>query len=339
MNSVWTKLQGWPGYLLSTLALLTFAVAALWPLRWSPPVRIPNQTVRSDEGHLQFQGPGIAISKTEPGWLAKVRGQQQLSVRLRVRAYRTEQWGPARIFTISRDTASRNLTLAQMGGDLALRFRDAVGDRNGLPERTVRDVFADGQSHDIRCDVFAGALRIFVDDALCYTESISDDPFSNWDARCRVALGNEVTGNRPWLGEVSHAYIETAYDRVDYLSANALTVPSHYWIANPFRWTHDFEDPRRRRTEMLDAVLNFSFFVPVGMVLTIAAGRRSSWIVPIGIAGGMSVAVECTQFFFAFRQPTATDTVLNVAGAAIGSALARRWSKEAADHRSPRPIL
>jgi len=41
------------------------------------------------------------------------------------------------------------------------------------------------------------------------TGRIADD-LSNWDASHRLALGNELTGDRPWLGNL---YYVAVYDR------------------------------------------------------------------------------------------------------------------------------
>jgi glycopeptide antibiotics resistance protein len=80
------------------------------------------------------------------------------------------------------------------------------------------------------------------------------------------------------------------------------------WI--PF---HGFEDKPR------DIAANFLLFVPFGWSF---AASRPSWrrvAATIGWAAAVSLAVEIPQLFYRLRDPSATDVLMAMCGAAAGS--------------------
>lgn len=115
------------------------------------------------------------------------------------------------------------------------------------------------------------------------------------------------------------------------------------WALITLPWGASEPDPQWDRVEWVpfqfgllrDAVLNFLFFVPFGMLA--ARGRRARRA--IAAAALVSMATELIQLYGAGRYPSATDIVVNVAGAAAGAACLRRWrATSAAARSSPDPI-
>jgi glycopeptide antibiotics resistance protein len=80
------------------------------------------------------------------------------------------------------------------------------------------------------------------------------------------------------------------------------------WI--PFQ---GFEDKPR------DMLVNLLLFVPFGWSFTTSHPRRGGVWLTILAALLVSIAVEIPQLFFRLRDPSATDIVMAVFGAAIGS--------------------
>jgi VanZ family protein len=49
--------------------------------------------------------------------------------------------------------------------------------------------------------------RVYINGEQRTRSEILKGDFSNWDPDCRLAIGNEVTGNRPWEGKIYYAAI------------------------------------------------------------------------------------------------------------------------------------
>ena len=102
------------------------------------------------------------------------------------------------------------------------------------------------------------------------------------------------------------------------------------WALITLPWGDVQQEPQWQRVEWVpfqlgllrDAALNFLFFVPFGILATRpgrAAGRVAA------AAAVVSVATELLQLYAGGRFPSATDVVVNVAGAFSGSVAARWW--------------
>ena len=83
------------------------------------------------------------------------------------------------------------------------------------------------------------------------------------------------------------------------------------WI--PF---HGFEDRPR------DMLVNFLLFLPFGWSFAKSRRARGIWLAA-GAAAVVSTAVELPQLFFRLRDPSATDVVMAMCGAACGSLAAQ----------------
>ena len=134
-----------------------------------------------------------------------------LTVETWVTPFNTDQTGPARIVSYSKDTGQRNFTLGQNGRELVFRLRTENTDANGTRHQmTVRDVF--GSSGPIHIAVTYDFHReaVYVNGRLRADRPLPGGRFHNWDPSHRLVIGNEVTGNRPWLGEI---YLMALYKR------------------------------------------------------------------------------------------------------------------------------
>jgi len=109
---------------------------------------------------------------------------------------------------------------------------------------------------------------------------------------------------------------------------NGMTNHAHWGV---IRWSLI---PRLRSID--DAILNFLFYIPLGML-----GRRShsaGAIIALGFA--CSLTTELIQVFSHTRTPTLLDVVVNTAGTIVGVALQSRIHSRARpreDVASPQP--
>ncbi len=116
---------------------------------------------------------------------------------------------PGRIVTLSRDGSRRNFTLGQLHEDRwQVRLRTTNTDENGVRLNNGRAAYQDIELTPELCHVVytrrtTGTIRFYLngtDPAPNTRPQITGD-FSNWD-EFELALANELSLDRPWLGEL-----------------------------------------------------------------------------------------------------------------------------------------
>lgn len=143
-------------------------------------------------------------------------GTQAYSVEMWIANLNTTQEGPARIISYSANSGSRNFMLGQVQYQYVVRNRAFLDESNGNggPDLETYDVDQDAQATlqhvVITYDQLVGR-RIYVDGQ--WTEDV--DPIRpgrlwNWSSNHRLVMGNDVSNDRPWLGQIRFAAI---YDR------------------------------------------------------------------------------------------------------------------------------
>lgn len=111
---------------------------------------------------------------------------------------------PARIITCSDSPTTRNFTLGQgdgAGDDLwTLRLRSTGTDDNGTPATsTGPGTLTTETTHVVVTRDATGAVGVYLDGALVETALVGGT-LQNWSPEYFFALGDELTGGRPWLG-------------------------------------------------------------------------------------------------------------------------------------------
>ena len=127
------------------------------------------------------------------------------------------QEGPARIISYSAGTAERNFTLGQEKGAFDVRFRTSGTSTNGLPSLRADNEARTQLTHVVYTRDAQGVANLYVDGNLVLTKMVAGD-LSAWDDY-GFALGNEMTGDRPWLGEL---HLVAIFDRA--LSADEIAL-------------------------------------------------------------------------------------------------------------------
>jgi VanZ family protein len=306
--------------------LLAYATVSLWwgTAGWQARGAVVNAAQLSPDGGVRFPAPGIAFAKGGPAWSAAAKRSHRLELSLSVRSFLREQEGPARILTLSPGPYARNLTIGQQGADLILRLRTARMSSNGMidgkPVARVPGVFLSEDWVDIDLLIEPGRLRLTVGGELGIDDALPPRPFATWDPSYRLALGNEIGGTRPWLGEIRRAAMRAEGHLVDYAKTDRLYVPTHFQIAGPAPKLMPLVDLNRR-----DAVNNVLLYVPLGVVLGYllngASGERPRRILLGGwlFIAAVSVSMELLQFLFVpGRWPSVDDVIFNALGGGIG---------------------
>ncbi|KAF0190927.1 MAG: hypothetical protein FD165_2298 [Gammaproteobacteria bacterium] len=281
-----------------------------------------NPVERRADGALIFSAPGIALTGDVAGWLDAAIALERLEIAVDVLPGSLSQQGPARIISLSGDTNFRNFTIGQSDADLVVRWRRTAAMWNGTPEFVLKNVFADRQRHRIHVVATGSALTVFADGRQLLDEPLPENSFRTWTREYWLAIGNEVTFDRPWLGEIVEARIGVDGNWVDYLERGRLDIPTDYAprsykdrIVELIPFVHE----RYTTNTAIDWLVNLLGFVPFGAMLV--------WLFParIGIRGAsacaflLSLTIESTQYFLPWRYPGVDDLALNSAGGYLGA--------------------
>jgi len=138
---------------------------------------------------------GVSALKIETA----VEASNEVSVEAWVVAANATQAGPARIVTMSPDTASRNITLGQEGGLFLTRMRSSLA-TTGFPvvDSPVGEVVPNQLTHLLMTRSSDGERRMYVDGVLRSRNTI-EGTLGNWSGY-PLGIANEATGSRLWLG-------------------------------------------------------------------------------------------------------------------------------------------
>lgn len=304
--------------LLAGLILLSYPIAALYPFHWESPFA-RNLAETMPGGVIRFSAPGIAKTTGPPEWVTDAIRLNQLEISLSVRSYSPNQLGPGRIMSLSSDPWHRNLTIGQTRDDLIFRVRTPATDINGLPSTTISNVFRASDWIDLQITIQPRWLLITVDSVVKFKHPLPEAPFQTWDSSYELALGNELTGDRPWLGEIRRAIVRVGHTNTDYLIPCKLEIPKMIrYFHNTPRLT-PFGD-----VELNDAFVNLIGFVPLGILLGVWQLKRTqrlNWS-PMLIIATLSVTLESLQIGIPQRYLSVDDIILNCLGGATGLLLA-----------------
>lgn len=305
------------------VALGVYAIASLEPFDWEVPIRVPNRAEQTPDG-WRFAAPGIAVAEPPHDWLEAAGAAETLGLSLAVRPLAAAQSGPARILTISRDTHMRNLTLAQEEDDLVLRLRTEDTDLNGVladePVARLEDVFRGGGWLSIDLQIRPRQLAIALDGQPALSIPLPAAVVRTWHPSFSLALGNEMTCDRPWLGEIRSAVVTAPPGRErDYASASVMHAPAACWSMSyppalvPFRLFLP-----------ADAIWNTLMYAPLGLLLglMVRSSSHAALFEGLLVILGVSASFEIAQLFVASRFSSVDDTIYNTIGGGVGLVLA-----------------
>lgn len=311
--------------LASAAALIAYPAVLLWPFDWARAGYVENAAEPLPEGGVRFAEPGIARTHAPPEWVGAAMRTEELEIQLELRALDPEQTGPARIMTLSLDPSRRDFTIGQQQDDLILRLRTPASDLNGTvndaPVASIPDVFQSTRWVTIGLRVEPGELELSLDGQVAARQPLPADPLENWDQSYRFALGNELTYDRPWLGEIRRAVVRTGGTEVDYARSPELETPDNFWLLWSTPKLIPFQQINAR-----DLIANVILFVPLGVLIGAWTGReagRRAWRA-IVLLVAISVSFETLQLFVPARFPSIDDVVANTLGGALG-VLLLRW--------------
>lgn len=197
----------------ATLLLLWCLLATALALRpftfdWSCLVCRNGATTSEVAGQLAFPTEGMARTAVPTSFFERLRAAEAFEIEARFTPYNTWQTGPARILSYSAGPRRWNLMLGQRGRDLVLRIKtNTAAARRGMAQLIVPDVLVENRMVHVRAVHDAGGTAIAVDGIEKLRVDGPKMDLATWDPDFSLLIGNEATGNRPWLGSVTQIVI------------------------------------------------------------------------------------------------------------------------------------
>lgn len=163
---------------------------------------VPSSVRQTEEG-LDIRKSAQMMSESAAKSLtASVRASGELTAEIWFEPSSLSQSGPARILTISKDSSNRNFTIGQDGDRIDIRLRTTRTSQNGIPSLpTPRKSLKKQLTHLVYTHRQDGDTRIYLDGREVAARKI-DGNLKNWDTSFKLAIANELTGDRPWLGTI-----------------------------------------------------------------------------------------------------------------------------------------
>ena len=171
--------------------------------------------------HLTIDSPTLIYSDEDAERLTEsCQGTNELTVEAWVKPGNLTQHGPSRIVTLSTDTGRRNFTLGQDYAAYHMRLRTTKTGNNGrniFHRYNINNSLTTELTQVTYTHSDSGWDRIFINGKPIRT-SYTGGNFSNWVDNYQLAFANELTRNRPWLGELHMVAVYCkALDRTDVL--------------------------------------------------------------------------------------------------------------------------
>ncbi len=116
----------------------------------------------------------------------------------------------ARIVSYSGGVTTRNFELGQTVYNYDFFNHTAASNANGAPALSTPDaakVLQASLQHVVVTYDPVGGRRIYVNGAFTGTADASGSPLAGWDDTFAFVLGNEVSGDKPWLGQIKFVAI------------------------------------------------------------------------------------------------------------------------------------
>lgn len=312
------------------------AFLALWPFELDLSCVVCLNGAEVHGGNLVLASHGLAAARPSEAFWRALADMDGLTLEVLLTPASADQTGPARIISNSCGPYGRNFTLAQDRDALVVRFRTGSHDRNGIAHQlVVPRTFVANQSAHILVSHVSGETLIDVNGVRrLETDALRVD-FSTWDLDFPLLLGNEATGDRPWLGVIEGVIIRSGNDgrvianffaqeeaaAAHVLTSAALVYPESYFtvdLAQPFL---------DGQFGVVDFAQHVGMLLPIGFMValvsvSIGSGSRRSVFISISAVFVFALSTELAQYFVVARTVSIYDFLSGVIGGAVGIAFA-----------------
>ncbi len=169
-----------------------------------PPLHLriaDEKAVRRVPGELEVTAATLIQTERPADRLVQaIKKSGAVTIEAWVRPQKLDQSGPARIVTLSQNPNERDFSLGQDGGRCEVRLRTTETNTNGIPATTSSDPALKPEwLHLVYTRSREGRARLYVNGRLNAERNVGGR-LDNWATGYRLALANEITQDRPWLG-------------------------------------------------------------------------------------------------------------------------------------------
>ena len=173
-------------------------------------IETPDSVRWSEETLTVVSSASIVSPKSARRFSEAIRKSNAVTIEAWITPANAEQSGPARIVSLSSNPGSRNFTLGQDQDCYDVRLRTTGTDENGNPSTAGPSKSLEPElTHVVYTRDSSGTALIFINGKQVASKQVGGD-FSNWELGHRLSLANEITRDRPWLGQFHFIAI---YDR------------------------------------------------------------------------------------------------------------------------------
>ncbi len=129
-----------------------------------------------------------------------IRRSNECTLEVWMRPAKMNQKGPARVLTLSNGPSQRNFTLGQDNDKIDVRFRTTKTSTNGIPSlSTPAKTLQPKLMHLVYTRNRNGQVRIYINGKKKIEKQVAGNA-ANWNSTYHLALANELSNDRPWLG-------------------------------------------------------------------------------------------------------------------------------------------
>ena len=183
----------------------------LWPFDFAFLIRNDTRWLKNSNG-IEFLKIGQAVSNSSSrAFFDRLIKSGSITIEVWLETGDIDQSGLARILSYSKNKKICNFTIGQAWDKLVVRFRTTKTSLKGTsPHLVINDTFNSRSLQHIVIICNPSEQRVYINGGLKARSNVLKGDFSNWDPSCRLIIGNEVTGDRPWKGKI---YYVAVYDR------------------------------------------------------------------------------------------------------------------------------
>lgn len=197
--------------ILLIIYIVILAGFLLWPFDFVSSAKNDARWIKNSNG-IEFLRIGEAVSTSSTReFLDRVVKSGRITIEMWLETGDLNQSGLSRIFSYSKNTRLSNFTIGQAWDKLVVRLRTTKTSLKGTsPHLVLNDTFNSRSLQHIVIMRNPSEQRIYINGELKARSNIVKGDLSNWDPSCKLVIGNEVTGDRPWKGKI---YYVAVYDR------------------------------------------------------------------------------------------------------------------------------